>query len=53
MKMHFFFLFTKMSMVLRRSKNCEIMVLGVSHKGFEVAKNAGRSSGKGDPVDCR
>lgn len=22
-------------------------------KGFEVAKNAGRSSGEGDPVDCK
>lgn len=41
-----------MSMVLRRPKNCGIMVLGISLKEFEIAKNAGRSSGEGDSVDC-
>lgn len=41
-----------MRVVLRRSKNCEMMVLGVSPKEFEVAKNAGRSSGEGNTVSC-
>lgn len=48
----FFFFSQKMRMFLRRSKNCEILVFGISRKGFEVTKNASRSSGEVDPVDC-
>lgn len=41
-----------MRQVLRRPNNSEIMVLGVLLKGFEVAKNAHRSSGGENIAAC-
>lgn len=49
----FFFFFTKITLVLRRPKNCEIMVLDIPSKRFEVARKADTSIGEGNVVACK